>query len=168
MADVLEAPRRLERQDDRAGFESGAGELDDWFARFAWQNQRANNAVTYVSTLGGRVVGYYAIAAAGVSHADAGERFARSRPDPIPCVLLARLAVDRCAQGRGLGAALFRDALERALSVSQGMGAACLLIHCRDGSARDFYLRHVDAIQSPIDELQLVVPMKAIAAQLAK
>lgn len=166
MAEVLAAPRRLERRDDRAGFESGAGELDDWFARFAWQNQRANNAVTYVSTLGDRVVGYYAIAAAGVSHTDAGEKFSRSRPNPIPCVLLARLAVDRRAQGRGLGAALFRDSLERALSVSQGMGAACLLIHCRDASARDVYLRHVDAIQSPIDELQLVVPMKAIAAQL--
>lgn len=49
MAEMLEAPRRLEKQDDRVRFESGAGELDDWFARFAWQNQRANNAVTYVS-----------------------------------------------------------------------------------------------------------------------
>ena len=168
MAEMLEAPRRLEQQDDRVRFESGAGELDDWFARFAWQNQRANNAVTYVSKLGERVVGYYAIAAAGVSHADAGDEFSRRRPDPIPCVLLARLAVDRRAQGRGVGAALFRDALERALSVSQGMGAACLLIHCRDEAARAFYLRHVDAIQSPIDDLQLVVPMKAIADQLLK
>lgn len=165
---MLEAPRRLEKQDDRACFESGADELDGWFAKYAWENQRANNAVTYVSMLEERVVGYYAIAAAGVSHAGAGEEFSRRRPDPIPCVLLARLAVDRRAQGKGVGAALFRDALERALSVSQGMGAACLLIHCRDESARAFYLRHVDAIRSPIDELQLVVPMKAIAAQLPK
>ncbi|GAP77575.1 hypothetical protein Y09_0391 [Brachybacterium sp. SW0106-09] len=58
--------------------------------------------------------------------------------------------------------------MERALSVSQGMGAACLLIHCRDEAARAFYLHHVDAIQSPIDDLQLVVPMKAIADQLLK
>lgn len=166
MVDVLEAPRRLERRDGRSGFDSGAEELDDWFARFAWENQRANNSVTYVAMVNDQVVGYYAIAASGVSHADAGEEFSRRRPDPIPCVLLARLAVDRRAQGRGVGVALFRDALERALSVSQGMGAACLLIHCRDDSARAFYLRHVDAIQSPLDELQLVVPMKAIASQL--
>lgn len=168
MVGILQAPRKLEKGDDRAGFASGADELDTWLAKFSWQNQRANNAVTYVSTLDGEVVGYYAIAAAGVSHAAAGEDFAKRRPDPIPCVLLARLAVDRRAQGKGLGAGLFRDALQRALAVSDGMGAACLLIHCRDESARSFYMRLVDALQSPVDEMQLVVPMKAIAAQLRR
>lgn len=168
MAEVLQAPRRLEKGDDRSEFDSGAPELDDWIARYAWQNQRANNAVTYVSTLGDRVLGYYAIAAAGVSHESVGAEFSKRRPNPIPCVLLARLAVDRRAQGRGLGAALFRDALGRALSVSEGMGAACLLIHCRDESARDFYLRLADAWSSPIDDLQLVVPMRAIASQLPR
>lgn len=163
---VLRAPRKLEKGDRRANFTSGADELDTWLARFAWQNQRANNAVTYVSTLDDEVVAYYAIAAAGVSHAAAGVDFSKHRPDPIPCVLLARLAVDQRAQGRGLGAGLFRDALERAFAVSEGMGAACLLIHCRDESARAFYLRLVDALESPIDEMQLVVPMKAVSAQL--
>lgn len=168
MAEMLQAPRRLEKGDERSEFNSGAPELDAWITRYAWQNQRANNAVTYVSTLGGEVVGYYAIAAAGVSHESVGVDFSKHRPDPIPCVLLARLAVDRRAQGKGLGAALFRDALGRALSVSEGMGAACLLIHCRDEGARDFYQRLADARISPINDLQLVVPMRAIASQLPR
>lgn len=166
MADRLESPRRVVKGDDRANFASGAEELDVWLQRYAWQNQRANNAVTYVSTFRGEVVGYYAIAAAGVSHKSAGESFSKNRPDPIPSVLLARLAVDRRARRKGLGAALFKDALQRSLAVSEGMGAACLLIHCRDEEARRFYLHLVDASTSPIDEMQLLVPMRAIASQL--
>ncbi|GAA1313214.1 GNAT family N-acetyltransferase [Brachybacterium tyrofermentans] len=163
---ILEAPRKLEKRDGKKAFASGAGELDTWLKEYAWQNQRANNAVTYVSVLDGEVVGFYAIAAAGVSHESVGADFSKRRPDPIPCVLLARLAVDERAQGRGVGANLFRDAIQRSLAVSEGMGAAALLIHCRDESARSFYLGLVDAFPSPVDDLHLIVPMRAIADQL--
>lgn len=164
----LRAPRVLKKGDNRVDFTSGANELDVWLTQYAWQNQRANNAVTYVSTVDDEVVGYYAIAAAGVGHASAGEEFSKRRPEPIPCVLLARLAVDRRARGRGLGAALFTDALQRSLAVSDGMGAAAMLIHCRDDSARQFYLHLVDALDSPVDQMQLLVPMKSIAARLRR
>lgn len=167
MTGVLRAPRKLERSDERGGFESGAEELDDWFRRYAWENQRANNAVTYVATVDDTVVGYYAIAAAGVSKDDVPASFGSRRPSEIPCVLLARLAVDRRAQGRGVGAALLRDAITRAVSVSEGLGAACLLIHCRDASARAFYLRLADLHESPVDPLHLVLPMKT-ARQISR
>lgn len=156
----LESPRRLEKGDDRSSFSSGAPELDDWLRRFAWENQRANNAVTYVATVAGVVVGYHSIAAAGISRNDAPSEFSARRPIDIPCILLARLAVDQRAQGRGLGAALFLDAVRRAVSASEALGAACLLIHCRDEEARSFYLRHADLLQSPVDPLHLVLPMK--------
>lgn len=157
----LDGPRRLEKGDNKSPFSSGAVELDQWLAQYAWQNQRANNAVTYVATLDGVVVGYHAIAAAGVSRNDVPSEFGKGRPSDIPCVLLARLAVDQRAQGRGLGAALFLDAIRRSIAASEAIGAACLLIHCRDETARDFYLRHADLLESPVDPLHLVLPMKA-------
>lgn len=163
---ILEAPRKLQKGDGKKAFSSGASELDAWLKEYAWQNQRANNSVTYVSVLDGQVVGYYAIAAAGISHHRAGADFSKRRPDPIPCVLLARLAVDERAQGRGVGAGLFADAIQRALAVSEGMGAAALIIHCRDEDARAFYLRLVDAFPSPVDDLHLILPMKVISTQL--
>lgn len=166
MPGILRAPRVLEKSDDRSTFVSGAHELDDWFRRFAWQNQRAKNCVVYVATLDDLVVGYYAICAAAVGHDDAPEEFTRRRPDPVPVVLLARLAVDRRAQGRGVGAGLLRDAIARSLSVSAGLGAAALIIHCRDDAAKAFYHRHVDLLESPLDPLHLLLPLRAAAAAL--
>lgn len=157
----LEPPRRLGRGDNRSSFSSGAPELDDWLHRFAWQNQRADNPVTYVAVLDGVVVGYHAIAAAAIRRDEVPSEFGKQRPSDIPCVLLARLAVDQRAQGRGLGAALFLDAVRRSISASEAIGAACLLIHCRDEAARAFYLRHADLLESPVDPLHLVLPMRA-------
>lgn len=157
----LRSPRRLERADDRSAFSSGAPELDEWFRQYAWQNQRANNAVTYVATLDDLVVGYYAICAAGIGKDRVPPDFAKARPGDIPCVLLARLAVDQRAQGRGLGRHLFRDAVGRAVGASHAIGAACLLIHARDETARSFYVSQADVLASPVDPLHLVLPIKA-------
>jgi len=159
---ILEAPRRLARGDARSEFRSGAEELDDWLHRFAWQNQKADNAVTYVTVLDGQVLGYYALATACIARTDAPTRIAKQAPREVPCILLARLAVDRRAQGLGIGAALLRDALARSLEVSEIVGARALLIHCRDEAARSFYLANGDFAPSPVDDMQLLLPMKAI------
>ncbi|MHB8187642.1 MAG: GNAT family N-acetyltransferase [Dermatophilaceae bacterium] len=157
-------PRKMERDDDCADFDSGAPELDDWLRRFAFVNLRANNAVTYVAISDGRVVGYYAIAVAAAERDVAPERLRQGRPSQIPCILLARLGVDSRMQGRGIGAALLRDALERAASLSNSVGAAAVLVHARDEVARDFYLANGDFLPSPLDGLQLMVPMKLLRA----
>lgn len=158
-------PRRLERTDDVADFDSGAIELDDWLRRFAWENLRANNAVTYVTAVDGRVVGYYAIAAGGVDLTGVPAELKKgNRPDPLPVIVLARLAVDRAWAGRGVGAALLRDSLERAALLSRSIGAAALLVHARDEAARQFYLHNGDFIDSPLADLQLMVSMKHLRA----
>lgn len=158
----LHAPRRLLPSDDRSTFCSGVPDLDDWFRRFALQNQRANNAVTYVTLLDEQIVGYYALCAAAVSREDAPAGFAKGRPTTIPCVLLARLAVDSRAQGRGLGAALFRDAIARAVRASEHLGIACLIIHARDETARAFYVYNADLLESPVDPLHLILPLRGV------
>ena len=166
MTEQPRRPRKLQRTDNVSEFDSGATELDRWLTIYAWENLRANNAVTYVSTLGDRVVGYYAMAVGGVDLIQVPPAIKNgSRPDPLPVLVLARLAVDRTRQGTGLGAGLLRDALERAAQLSESIGAAALLVYARDEAARDFYLRHGDFLQSPLAELQLMVSMKTLRAE---
>lgn len=156
------APRKLEHADIRKGFDSGASELDEWLAKYSWQNQQANNATTYVITDGERVVGYYAITMAAVARLYAPADLQKGRPSQIPCILLTRLAVDKAAQGKGLGWELLRDALLRSLQLSKSIGAAAILAHCRDEQAKAFYLRNGDFLQSPVEELHLMVPVKEL------
>lgn len=166
MADRPSAPRKLVRTDVRTEFDRGAAELDDWLARFAWQNQRANNAVTYVSVLDGRVVGYYAIAVAGVGSDDAPPGVRKNAPRQVPCLLLARLAVDRSVHGRGLGRGLLADALRRTVGLAESVGLRALLVHARDQEAKAFYLAQAEFLESPTDPLHLLLPITVIAAMV--
>jgi GNAT superfamily N-acetyltransferase len=162
MSAILRPPRRLERGDRRDGFHSGADELDDWFVRFAWENQQAGNAVTYVAMLDGVVLGYYALAMGSYETEALPQRLRPARPRQTPCVLLARLAVDKTAQRQGVGAALLRDAIERAYGASQAVGAAALLIHCRDTEAMAFYQANGDFLVSPVEPTHLFLSLKAM------
>ncbi|MEX2375077.1 MAG: GNAT family N-acetyltransferase [Dehalococcoidia bacterium] len=156
----------LTSEHDATAFDSGKPELDTWIKRFALASQQAGSARVYVLLDGGRVVGFYALAAASVELAEAPPRFSKgvARP-PIPVILLARLAVDRSQQGMGLGAALLKDALLRAVSASGEIGARAVLVHAKDEEARQFY-EHFDFEPSPTDPLHLLLLMKDIRALL--
>ena len=99
----------------------------------------------------------------GVEKEAAPGSFARGRPDPIPVIILARLAVDAGAQGKGVGRALLRDALARCFTAAAAVGAAAVVVHALDQSAKDFYLRHADFREMPGEPLHLLLPMKGIA-----
>ncbi len=160
------APRKLVRADVREGFDSGAWELDEWLARYSWQNQRANNAVTYVSVLDGRVVGYYAIAVANVTSESAPVAVAKGAPRQVPCLLLARSAVDQGMQGFGLGRGLLVDALRRTVGLADSVGIRALLVHARDDAGRQLYLTQAEFLESPSDPLHLLLPMNDIVRSL--
>lgn len=159
-------PEKLTKHHDRTHFDSGARELDEWLRKYSWQNQRADNATTYVTTYQGRVVGYYAITVAGYERGSTPPAVAKTAPIAVPCYLLARLAVDRHWHGQGLWYGLLRDAMLRVLMLSQSVAAPALLVHARDDAAREFYLHHAEFVQSPIDPLHLFLPMKAITAAM--
>lgn len=163
MSDKPSSPVKLERAFERSSFTSGATELDEWLRQYAWQNQRANNATTYVSHLDGTIIGYYAITVASYDRADAPAPLVKGAPAQVPCILLARLAVDEAWQGRGVGAALLLDALRRTLFISGSVGARLFLVHARDEAAQAFYMRHGDFVQSPIEPLHLMVPVSELA-----
>jgi GNAT superfamily N-acetyltransferase len=121
-------------------FECGEATLDDWLRRRALANQSSGASRTFVVVDNeGRVSGYYAMAAGAVSHQLATSKVRRNMPDPIPVMVLARLAVDRRAQGIHLGASMLQDAVDRANTVSQHVGVRALLVHALHDRAKQFY-----------------------------
>lgn len=138
--------------------------MNDWLRRAA-AHQRSGTVRTYVTCRGGAVVGYYALAAAAVARTEATGRVARNAPDPIPAILLARLAVDISVQGRGLGADLLRDALLRCLQAADIIGVRAVLVHALNDRVVDFYTRH-GFRPSPISPLTLMVTMEQLRASL--
>ena len=163
-ASVLQEPRLLEHKDDRSRFQSGNAEIDDWFHRFAWQNHSAGNARVFVTRQEPETLGFYALSTGAVERSKLPDVLKpRRRPDPCPILLLARLAVDRRAQGHGIGAALLKNALLRAYKASDDVGFAALLVHCADDRAREFYLHQSSQfVPCPGADNHLMLPLRAL------
>jgi len=148
-------------------FDCGKDELNRFLKRQAWTNQQANSAQTYVLTQDLAVVGYYSLAAGAVTHDAATERVKKGQArHPIPVILLARLAVDRSLQGKGIGPALLKDALVRTASAAATIGARALLVHAKDDNAKTFY-EHFNFEPSPSDGYHLYLIMKDLQRLLA-
>jgi GNAT superfamily N-acetyltransferase len=113
-----------------------------------------------------RVVGYHALSVASIEHSEATDRARKGMPrNPIPAMLLARLAVDETVQGKGIGAFLLRDAMTRAVSVAEQAGIRLLLVHAVNDEARAFY-EHFDFEVSPTDPMNLQLLIKDIRLAL--
>jgi GNAT superfamily N-acetyltransferase len=140
--------------------------LNEWLRRFALTSQPSNSARTYLVHRNGHVVGYYSLCASSVAKEAASERVAKSQPArPIPVILLARLAVDKNEQGQGLGPAILKNALQRALSAAREIGARAVLVHAIDEEAKNFY-KHFDFEDSPVNDLHLMMLMKDVEGAL--
>jgi len=151
---------RLSTSHDRDSFECGEQSLDEYLRRYAGQHDRKGLGRTYVTVEQGStaVKGYYTIASGAVSFQVVPENLPRH---PIPVVLLARLAVDRTARGRGLGAMLLLHALKRAQDISEQLGVHAVAVDALDDSARAFYLKYGFS-ELLDDRLHLFLPIKKI------
>jgi len=152
---MLRAPEPLADHHKIAAFDSGVASLDDWLRRRASQNQRSGASRTFVACDDDLVIGYYALASSAVAAVGAPGRFRRNMPDPIPVVILARLAVARSHQGRGLGRALFQDAARRVINAADTIGIRGLLVHAISEEAKAFYLQ-LGLDVSPIEPMTLM------------
>ena len=155
----INAPRPLDADDEVSSFQSGVDSLDNWLRRRALANQVSGASRTYVISSGGRVVGYFALAAGAVAQQEATGAVRRNMPDPIPVMVLARLAVDTEYQGLGLGSALLRDALMRAVQAADVIGIRAILVHAISDDARAFYERY-GFKPSPIDNMTLMITIR--------
>jgi GNAT superfamily N-acetyltransferase len=126
--DSLTAPARLTTSHDVAELDCGTSTLTDWLKRQALKNEVSGASRTYVVCSGATVVGYYCLAAGAVVRDEAPKPMQRNMPDPIPVVVLGRLAVDRQYQGRGIGRALLRDAVLRTLQAAEIARVRAILV----------------------------------------
>lgn len=142
-------------------FDCGDETLNAWLRQRALRNQGDGSSRTWVVAAGARVVAFYASSTAAVTREEASGRIRRNQPDPLPAMLLGRLAVDREHQGHGLAAALLKHFLLKALEVAELTGLRLVLVHAKDDQVANFY-RHFDFEPSSFDDLTLMLLIKDI------
>ena len=162
---MLSAPEPLAGHHSLDKFDSGVPSLDEWLKRRAAANQASGASRTYVVCESGHVIGYYALASHAVVAVAATGRVRRNMPDPVPVVVLGRLAIARSHQGQGLGRALFQDAARRVLHAAETIGIRALLVHAVSEDAKAFY-RRLGLDPSPLDPMTLMVTIADLRATI--
>ncbi len=164
---TLTPPERLAEPHRLDDFFSGEVALDDWLKRRARANQLSDASRTYVICDDTSVVGYYCLSAGAIGREDAPKALQRNRPDPIPVMVLGRLAIHRDLQQKGIGTALLQDAILRTLQAAELVGISALLVHAISENARRYYLSR-GFVESPLQAMTLCLPMAAVRRVLAE
>jgi len=160
----IKAPELLTDEHVLDVFSCGKPELDDWLIKKALKNHKRNNTrVFVVCDDNNKVIGYYAIAMGSVQRESALSSLKRNSPNPIPMVVLARLAVDEGYKGRGIGVGLLKDCVLRSVHAMNVVGGAGILVHALDDEAKAFYKRF-GFNESPIDAMTLMARVIDIEA----
>lgn len=154
----INAPELLTSNHQLSSFNSNETVLDDWLEKRALKNQLTGASRTFVIHQNMRVIGYYCLATGSTICNEAPGKIKRNMPNPIPVMVLGRLAVDHTMHGQGLGKGLLKDALLRTITVSKEVGIRAMIVHALSDSARHFYKRF-GFIESPIDEMTLFLSL---------
>lgn len=156
--DTITPPEKIYSDHNLKDFDSGEPVLDDWLKRRALRNEADGASRTYVVCSGDRVVGYYALAMGAVASASASGKVKRNMPDPIPVMVIGRLAVDQNHQGRGMGRALLRDGVLRIVQAAEIAGVRAILVHALTEDAKKFYER-CGFQPTPLDPMTLMITL---------
>jgi predicted N-acetyltransferase YhbS len=163
----LTKPARLGAGHIVSKFGCGEEVMDIWLQKRALTASVEQTAMTFVVCRGRTVVGYYSLAASSISHEDCPSSLRRNAPDPVPALLLARLAVHLPEQGQGLGLDLLRDAAFRALRVARNAAAKTLIVHPLNEGKAKFYKRFgFSELSTGSNPGSLHMPLKKLAAAL--
>lgn len=156
---------KLQRRHEIAEFDCGREALNRFLVRYALQNQQAGASQTYIALAGDDVAGYYTLVVGQVEYAAAPDRLTKGLArHPVPIMLLARLAVATSWQGKGLGAGLLKDAMQRTLQAADIAGIRAFAVHAKDNEARAFY-EHFGFSPLPSDPFHLFRLLKDIRAE---
>lgn len=150
-----------------ADFNSGEPSLDEWLKKRALKNHASGASRCFVLCNGAIVIGYYSLTAGAISHEAAPKAMRRNMPDPLPVLLLGRLAIDRRYHNQGLGRALLRDAMIRAVSVASDAGVFSILVHALSEQAKRFYLSR-GFVESPLQPMTLIMTLETVRSILAE
>ena len=137
----LTPPRPLAAEDDRQGFDCGRESLNAWFQHNAWRNQQSGASRVSIVSDGetAAVAGFVSLSAAQIERGFWPKAAQRNQPDPLPAILIGRLATDVRFRGRGIGRSLVLFALATSLRLSKDLGCFCVLTHPIDDRVCDFY-----------------------------
>ena len=159
--------RKLAALDQVDAFDCGQAALNQFLQRYALVNQKVNSAQTYVCCQGDVAVGFYSLAVGSVDPEAAPSRVMKGLArHPVPVMILARLAVDKGHQRKGLGQALLKDALLRTAHAADIAGIRCLLAHAKDEAARQWYASW-EFEPSPTDPYHLFLMLKDLKGMLS-
>lgn len=163
----LKPPSPITADQKLTNFDSGELSLNEWLKKRALKNQATGASRCFVVCSGTAVIGYYSLSAGAISHEAAPKAMRRNMPDPLPVLLLGRLAVDKRYHNRGIGQALLRDALLRAVNVSGDAGVFAILVHALADQAKQFYLSR-GFVESPIQPMTLMMTIETVRSILAE
>ena len=160
--------RKLGPEDSVEFFDCDQPALNQFLKRYALVNQKAGSAQTYVSCKESKVAGFYSLAVGSVERENAPRRVVKGLArHPVPVLILARLAVDKAHQRKGLGRALLKDALLRTLQVADIVGIRALIVHAKNDVARQWYADW-EFEPSPTDPYHLFLMLKDLRAIVEK
>ncbi len=145
----------------------GEKSLDDWLKKRAIKNQGSGASRCFVICEGNAVIGYYSLSAGAIHHEAAPKPMRRNMPDPLPVLLLGRLAIDQHYQNQGLGRALLRDSMLRAVHVASRAGVFAMLVHAVSEEAKRFYLSR-GFVESPLQPKTLMMTLATARSILAE
>ncbi len=163
----LTAPTPILNDHELKDFDCGVSSLDEWLKKRALKNHAAGASRCFVLCTDKTVVGYYSLSAGAISHEAAPKTMRRNMPNPLPVLLLGRLAVDKRYHNKGLGQALLRDAMLRAVSVSGDAGVFAILVHALSDPAKQFYLSR-GFVESPLQPMTLLMTIETIRSILTE
>lgn len=152
----LSPPEKLNSSHQIDSFNSDNNELNEWLKRRALKNELEGASRTYVVCADKVVIAYYCLANGALAPTTATGRVRRNMPDPIPVIVIGKLAVERHWQGKGIGRALLRDAILRTLQAAEIAGIRAILVHAISEEAKQFY-ENCGFTASPIDPMTLMV-----------
>ncbi|SMP63995.1 Acetyltransferase (GNAT) domain-containing protein [Desulfonatronum zhilinae] len=142
-------------------FDCGVAVLNSWLIKQALRNEASGASRTFIVGKEKKIAGYYALAVGSVERVRASAKIRRNMPEPVPVMVLGRLAVDLQWQGLGVGQGLLKDALLRTVAVSRQAGIRALVVHAISQEARLFYIRH-GFLESPLDEMTLMLGLEKL------
>ena len=157
----LASPVPLRADHELADFDCGVAALDNWLKQRAQKNE-SRFSRTYVACEGERVGAFYSISAGAIERDATPGMIRRNAPDPIPVVIVGRLAVDKSLKGHGVGAGLLNDALRRVVLVSKIIGIAAVLVQAKTDAAKRFYLASAEFVEFPVESRTLFLPIETV------
>jgi predicted N-acetyltransferase YhbS len=164
----VEAPVPLNQSHDLTSFDCGNADLSEWLKKKALKNHISGASKTFVVCDNNQVVAYYSLAAGSIEHQFVNAKIKRNQPNPIPIVILGRLAVDKTYQKQGLGLDLVKDAVQRVFNAAEVIGIRAILVHAIDESAKTFYEQKCGFTPSGFQDKTLVLLLTDVERTLTE